>query len=100
MDKNTPHYAHPTGFALGITAGILYIICALLVLAWPMQTVKFFSLWFHGIDLTRIAVLPQITIGMFLTGLIGIVLAGYLVGVLYSWVYNKCVVHCKRKGWI
>ena len=51
MEK-TIHYAHPTGFALGITAGIIYTVCAAAVAFWPMQTVKLFNSWFHGVDLT------------------------------------------------
>jgi len=100
MEKQTPHYAHPTGFALGLTAGIVYVICASLVWLWPAQTVRFFASWFHGIDLTRIAVAPQLTFGTFIIGLIGIVLFAYAVGLIYGWIYNKCVVHCKRMGWI
>ncbi len=100
MEKTTPHYAHPTGFALAITSGILYSLCALAVALWPAQTVGFFSSWFHGIDLMQIFVMPRLTFGVFLRGLISVVLGAYVAGALYGFVYNKCVAHCKRMGWI
>ncbi len=108
MKKTTPkttpnttlHYVHPTGFAFGLTAGLAYALCAALVALWPAQTVNFFSNWFHGIDLTKIYAAPQITPGNFITGLIGVIIAAYLVGAFYAWVYNKCVGHCKKRNWI
>ena len=100
MEKQTPHYAHPTGFALGITSGIVYTLCAVAVALWPVQTVRFFSYWFHGIDLSRIFVMPQLTFGIYFLRLVQVVLFFYITGLIYGWVYNKCVAHCKRMGWI
>jgi len=50
--------------------------------------------------LSKIFVFPQITFGSLARGLVEIVLFFYVTGVIYGWVYNKCVNHCKRKGWI
>lgn len=100
VNKTTPHYAHPTGFALGLTAGIIYSVCTLLVAFWPAQTIKTFNYWFHGIDLSQIYALPSITIGTYLIGLIEVVLFFYVTGLLYGFLYNKCVGHCKKRGWI
>ena len=98
--NNITHYVHPTGLAFGITAGIVYSLCTLAVTLWSTQAVRLFSYWFHGIDLMQIAVTPQITFWNFLTGLFGVVIFAYLVGVLYAWIYTKCVDHCERRGWI
>lgn len=100
MEEGTPHYAHPTGIALGLTAGIVYTICALFVTVWPAQALGFFKDWFHGIDIGRVFAPPQLSLGAFLRGLVEIVLAFYLVGLVYGWLYNRCVAHCKRMGWI
>lgn len=100
MEKTTIHYAHPTGFALGLTSGIIYALCAAVISIWPVQAVKFFSDWFHGIDLMRLFVPPQLTFGVFIRGLVEVMLFFYITGVVYGFVYNKCVAHCKRKGWI
>ncbi len=94
------HYVHPTGFALSITSGIVYVICAVMVGLWPIQTIRFFSDWFHGIDLTMIAKVPAITFGMFVRGLIEVMIFAYLAGALYAWLYQKCETHCKRMKWI
>lgn len=98
--KEVKHEVHPTGLALGITAGIIYTICAAFVAFLPVQAIRFFSYWFHGIDLVRIATVPNITPGSFVLGLGGVVVFSYTVGVVYSLVYNACVAHCRRKGWI
>ena len=100
MEKTTPHYAHPTGFALGLTSGILYSVCAAAIKLWPVQTMQFFNDWMHGIDLSRLFVPKALTLGVFIRGLVEIVLTFYVAGALYGWLYNKCVAHCQRKGWI
>lgn len=99
MEKTTPHYAHPTGLAAAITAGVVYTVCAAFVALWKTQAVRFFNDWFHGIDLSALPA-PQLTWGAFLRGLVEVVLFFYLVGLLYGWTYNKCVDHCKKRGWI
>lgn len=97
---NTIHYIHPTGLAFALTAGVVYVVCAILVALWPQQSISFFGSWFHGVDLTKIAVAPQITIVSFVVGLISVIIFAYLVGALYAWAYNTCTDHCKRWGWI
>lgn len=96
--KQSFRHVHPTGLALGITAGIAYTLCAVAVAFWPVQFVRFFNSWFHGIDLSKIMAAAQITIGNFVVGLVGIMVVAYLTGAFYAWMYNKCVRHCQRKG--
>lgn len=100
MNKETLHYTHPTGLALSITTGVIYSLCAFFIVLAPTGAIKFFNYWFHGIDLSKILVIPSITLGKFIVGLITIMLFGYLTGVLYAWLYNKCVGHCKKLHWI
>lgn len=99
-NNETLHYAHPTGLALSFTAGTIYIVCATAVAFWPTLTMRLFNNWFHGVDLTKIAVTSNITVWSFINGFITIVIFTYLAGVLYTWTYNKCVEHCKRYKWI
>ncbi len=96
----TLHHAHPTGIALALTAGVLYTLCALAVMLWPMQTIQFFNTWLHAIDISKMYTPPQITVTLFLQGLGSIMVTSYLIGMLFAWLYNKCVDHCQRKGWI
>lgn len=100
MAKQTLHYVHPTGLALGITSALLYTICAAAIKLWPTLTVGFFNSWFHGIDLMSIFNPVKLTWITFFKGLVSIVVAAYITGALYGWIYNKCVAHCKRKGWL
>ena len=94
------HYAHPTGFAVGITSGIVYTACAIFVTLWPIQALRFFNDWFHGVDLTIIGKIPSITIGSYVRGLIEVMVFSYIVGVLYALLYQACEQHCRRKKWI
>jgi len=91
--------AHPLGVAFGITTGVVYVVCAFFVLLWRDASVRFFNVWVHGLDLTKIAG-GSVTVTSFLMGLITIMIASYLIGLLFGWSYNKCVDHCGRKGWI
>ncbi|MDP2907610.1 MAG: DUF5676 family membrane protein [Nanoarchaeota archaeon] len=104
MEKTTTicctRYAHPTGLALGVTSGIIYVVCAAAVKFWPAPTVSFFNNWFHGINFTPIFDPTRLTWAAFFKGLISVIIAAYLIGMLYVLLYNKCVEHCKRKGWI
>ncbi len=93
------HPVHPTGFAIAITSGVLYVVCAAAVALFPQATIKFFNSWVHGLDLTRIAV-NSISWSGFFKGLVGVLIVAYIAGALYAWVYNKCIVHCKKKRWI
>ncbi len=94
------HYVHPTGFAFGLTAGIVYSVCAFFVAVAPGMVVKFVNTWFHSIDLGPLMVAKQITFGTFFAGLVSVLVSAYVVGVLYALIYNACVDHCKRKKWI
>jgi len=98
--ERTKVHPHPVGLAAGLTAGIAYTICAATVALWPTQTLGFFASWFHGIDLTKIVGLVQLTFGNFIVGLIGIVLSLYIIGFVYALFYNMCYAHCKKRKWI
>ncbi|MBI4144674.1 hypothetical protein HY493_00515 [Candidatus Woesearchaeota archaeon] len=93
-------YLHPTAFALAITSGIVYAICAAFVGLWPTTAMRFFDDWFHGINLSAIAATPSITVGNFFRGLVEIMVFAYVVGVIFVWTYRACERHCKRLGWI
>ena len=100
MEKTTPHYAHPTGLALSITAGVLYLACAALIAIWPDGALWLFNDWFHGIDLSRMSTTTQIGIGSLIRGLFTLMLSAYLTGALFGWLYNLCLYHCIRWGWV
>lgn len=97
--KKTRH-PHPIGVAAGLTAGITYLLCAAAVALWPTQSLRFFSAWFHGIDLTKVSVPVQLTVSKFIIGLISVMLFFYLTGLIYGLIYNLCYAHCMKRKWI
>lgn len=97
---DTKVHPHPIGVAAGLTAGVVYLICAVVITLWPTQILKFFASWFHGIDLTKLAIPVQLTLGRIILGLISIVLFFYFIGFIYGLLYNLCYIHCKKRKWI
>lgn len=73
--------------SLAITSGIVYLICALLVTIAPRITLNIFSYMFHGIDLTKIAMMPTLGLETIL-GLIEIIIVTYFIGWLFAKIYN------------
>ena len=99
MEKTNAH-PHLIGAAAGLTAGVVYTLCATVIALWPTQTLNFLNNWFHGIDLTKIAVSTQFTFGKFAAGLIGVLVTFYVIGLIYGIFYNMCYSHCEKRGWI
>ena len=75
-------------FSLAIVAGIVYIVCAILVAIAPVWTVNTFGALFHGIDISQIA-RESVPLGNTITGLVEIVVLALIVGWLFAKVYNS-----------
>jgi len=90
---------HPLGLALGITTAVIYTLCSFFITVLPSLSLKIFNIWFHGMDLTRLAT-SKITLNAFILGLVTLTLVSYLTGILFAWIYNLCISHCVSKGWI
>jgi len=90
----------PAIFAATVTIGLLYTICTLLFVFFPARALSFFKSWFHGIDLAKIASGAEITISSFFMGLLWAVVVTAAFTLLFVWVYNSCMNHCERKGWL
>lgn len=78
------------GAALAVTAGVVYVVCALAVALFPDGALAFFNTWAHGVDITlvkRPATKP-LTAAEWVFGLVSVVVAAYLAGALYGWVRN------------
>ncbi|MBS3070163.1 hypothetical protein J4220_01510 [Candidatus Micrarchaeota archaeon] len=82
--KNMVLDAKKTGFAVGGTWGILYVICALAFTLAPGATLAFGSYIFHGLALNS---KPLDAIGSVM-GLVLSVIAGFAIGALYAKVHN------------
>ncbi|MDO8508651.1 MAG: DUF5676 family membrane protein [Nanoarchaeota archaeon] len=75
-------------FSLAIVAGIVYIVCAILVAIAPAWTVNTFGALFHGIDISQIAK-ESVSLGNTITGLVEIVVLALIVGWLFAKIYNS-----------
>ena len=67
--------------------GVIYLACGLLVAIAPNFMMAVARSWFHGIDLTQNwsgRAFP----GNFLLGLVSAVVASWLTGYLFAWLYN------------
>lgn len=87
MDATKPWVS---GAALAVTAGAVYVVCALAVALFPDGTLAFFNTWAHGVDVTllkRPATKP-LAASEWVFGFVSIVVAGYLAGALYGWLRN------------
>ncbi len=74
-------------YTTGIVTAVVYLICAFFVWIAPITTLKFFSSWFHALDLTKIA--ATISLSSFIIGLASSVVSAMLVALLAIIVYNK-----------
>lgn len=92
------YFFHPTAFAVSATAGIVYVLCALLLGLFP-SSLQLFAYLFHGIDIQQIAV-SNFTAVAFFVGLIETILLFYIIGVIFVLIHKKCEEHCKRNKWI
>jgi hypothetical protein len=74
------------GIALGATFATFYALCSLLFVVWPQGYMAAVSMLFHGFELTPA---PHVmSFGGFLAGALCISIAGYLIGAIYSFVWN------------
>ena len=74
-------------FSLAAVAGIISIVCVLLILIAPQTAVNLFGAIFHGIDLTQIT--KPITLVGALIGTIEVIVIALIVGWLFATVYNR-----------
>ena len=100
MIVKTNLFVHSIGFALSITSGIIYTFCYIGVTLWPRQFMNILTDWVHSIDFSQISIQPTFSLVAFVRGLLEIMIFAYLTGIIFAAVYDMCVSHCKKIGWI
>ncbi len=73
--------------ALAITAGIVSIVCALLLAIAPQFSMNLFGSIFHGLDVSNITV--ALTWGRTILGTVVAIVLAWIFGWLYAVIYNK-----------
>ncbi len=81
------HNPMATAHAAGLTVGVFYILCRLLVVLFPDGMMLVAKAWFHGLTLGS----WDVAAGDFFIGLIASVVSAWLVGYLFAASYNNFV---------
>ncbi len=77
------------GLALAMTAGLLNVLCAVLVAMVPEVMINTFQTWWHAIDVTPLAVTPPpMSLVSVVTGVVTLMLSAFAGGWLFATLYN------------
>ena len=76
------------GYALASVAGIVSLVCLLLVVIARDFAINLIGAIIHGIDLSQIAA-DNITIGSAVLGFVEVIVTGFILGWLFAVIYNK-----------
>lgn len=75
--------------ATALITGVVYLVCALGVAAFPDFSKALAQSWFHGFNFDSLwTAAPR---GNFLLGLVSAMVGTWLVGWTFAWLYNKFV---------
>ena len=72
--------------SLAAVSAIASLLCAVALALFPQGAFNFFGSIFHGIDLSQIS--TPITLSGVFTGLIAVIIIGFLLGWLFALIYN------------
>jgi hypothetical protein len=79
-----------TGFALGVTAGIGYIACALAFRLWPEAAITFMNALFHGLDFRKLqAGSAPFDFSTFFFALLVLVVWVFVLGFAFGWIVDR-----------
>ena len=79
--------AKRVSLSLAAVAGIISIVCALLILIAPEEAIRLFGSIFHGIDISKITV--AISWGNAILGTVVAIALALAIGWLFASIYNK-----------
>lgn len=80
--------AQKFALAAAVTAGVLYVICAVFVFLFPDLALKLLGWMVHLMNIDQF-VGVQVTVGGFITGLLPILFYSFVGAYLFVWLYNK-----------
>ena len=75
--------------ASAVLTGIVYVVCAVLVVLLPNFFRAVATSWFHGMDLG--AIWTGAPRGNFFLGLVTAMGGTWITGWLFAWLYNKLI---------
>ena len=68
---------------------LVYALCAFFVLAAPQAAARFFSLWFHGLDLTKIAMTTTPSLFSLFLGFFSSILTAAILAAVFVQLWNR-----------
>lgn len=78
-----------TGLSVAITVGLLYLLCALMVVIAPGALSVAFGLVVHGLNIVPLTQqVPPISLPAVLVGLLAILVYSFIAGLLFGLVNN------------
>ncbi len=77
-----------TGMALAITLTLLNLVCLVLLLIAPEFSLSLFGYFIHGLDLSKVAIIPKLNIST-LVGIAVTFIGGYLLGLIFERVHMR-----------
>ncbi len=92
MHRLSPHIV---GASLGITVGILYILCALAYAFAPTITTDLFVYMFHGVNVKSL--LTPMEFWPTVTGLVVTFVYTYIAGALFAFIWNAFAPSSENK---
>lgn len=84
------HHPTATANALAATTAIIYVVCRGAFVVAPDLAMTIAKSWFHGIDISLIAV-QSVDTGSWVVGIVSATAGAWLTGYLFAVVYNKFV---------
>lgn len=73
--------------SVAITTGVVYLTCAFSVLLFPDFSINIAKTWFHGMDISRLAVF-NITPVSFVVGLLTSAIYAWFIGYVFARIYD------------
>ena len=73
--------------SLVYATAIVSVVCALLLIVFPLGSMRLLGSIFHGLDISKIAV--TVTFGGAILGTVVAIILAFIVGGLYAVIYNK-----------
>ena len=83
------HLPEATANATAATVALLYIVCAVSVLLFPDISMTIARSWFHGIDISKLALSTQTNPGSLVLGFVTATGGGWLLGYIFAIFYNN-----------
>lgn len=77
-----------TANAMAVTVGCIAVVCALAIIIAPDLSLGVAQSWFHGMDLGKIRMAVNPSLGSLLFGWVTASIGGWIVGFVFASAYN------------